>query len=185
MKCPFKFRGALSLLFKWVTAYVCLSLLGNWACSVLCLLCFVRVCLYVLRGHLLGKGWPLGSRLWCLLWVCHFPIGILGQVWYLIVSIPDLCNLTYFDKFFHTSAQMGISCIRFVLQEFWNTNSQNSQPTQFLRYFKYLLLIKLITKYWIWLFCIQFSVAMETVNPKIWCSSRFQKVNTQLECFIF
>ena len=25
------------------------------------------------------------------------PIGILGQVWYLIVSIPDLCNLTYFD----------------------------------------------------------------------------------------
>ena len=26
-----------------------------------------------------------------------FPIGILGQVWYLIVSIPDLCTLTYFD----------------------------------------------------------------------------------------
>ena len=23
-------------------------------------------------------------------------IGILGQVWYLIVSIPDLCTLTYF-----------------------------------------------------------------------------------------
>ena len=69
-------------------------------CSVLCLLCFVRVCLYVLRGHLLGKGWPLGSRLWCLLWVCHFPIGILGQVWYLIVSIPDLCNLTYFYGFY-------------------------------------------------------------------------------------
>ena len=68
-------------------------------CSVLCLLCFVRVCLYVLRGHLLGKGWPLGSRLWCLLWVCHFPIGILGQVWYLIVSIPDLCNLTYYKRF--------------------------------------------------------------------------------------
>ena len=65
-------------------------------CSVLCLLCFVHVCLYVLCGHLLGKGWPLGSRLWCLLWVCHFPIGILGQVWYLIVSIPDLCTITYF-----------------------------------------------------------------------------------------
>ena len=29
---------------------------------------FVRVCLYVLCGHLLGGGggWPLGSRLWCL-----------------------------------------------------------------------------------------------------------------------
>ena len=65
-------------------------------CSILCLLCFVHVCLYVLCGHLLGKGWPLSSRLWCLLWVCHFPIGILGQVWYLIVSIPDLCTITYF-----------------------------------------------------------------------------------------
>ena len=25
------------------------------------------------------------------------PIGILGQVWYLIVSIPDLCTFTYFN----------------------------------------------------------------------------------------
>ena len=25
-------------------------------------------------------------------------IGILGQVWYLIVSIPDLCTLTYFNE---------------------------------------------------------------------------------------
>ena len=33
------------------------------------------------------------------LWVCHFPIGILGQVWYLIVSIPDLCTLTYFTSY--------------------------------------------------------------------------------------
>ena len=27
---------------------------------------FVRVCLYLLCGHLLGKGWPFGSLLWCL-----------------------------------------------------------------------------------------------------------------------
>ena len=27
---------------------------------------FVHVCLYVRCGHLLGKGWHLGSRLWCL-----------------------------------------------------------------------------------------------------------------------
>ena len=82
-------------------------------CSVLCLLCFVCVGLYVLCGHLLGKGWPLGSRLWCLLWVCHFPIGILGQVWYLIVSIPDLCNLiTFFPAFFftHVSKKHRILC---------------------------------------------------------------------------
>ena len=31
-----------------------------------------------------------------LLCVCHFPISILGRVWDLIVSIPDLCTLTYF-----------------------------------------------------------------------------------------
>ena len=55
---------------------------------------FVRVCLYMLGGHLLGKG--------CLSFVvsnCEFvtfPFGILGQVWYLIVSIPDLCTLTYY-----------------------------------------------------------------------------------------
>ena len=27
---------------------------------------FVRVCLLILCGHLLGKGWPRGFRLWCL-----------------------------------------------------------------------------------------------------------------------
>ena len=27
-----------------------------------------------------------------------FPCGILGQVWYLIVLIPDFCTLTYFHK---------------------------------------------------------------------------------------
>ena len=27
-----------------------------------------------------------------------FPYGVLGQVWYLIVSIPDLCFLTYLDE---------------------------------------------------------------------------------------
>ena len=30
--------------------------------------------------------------------VCHFPIGILGQVWYLFVAISDLCTLTCFVK---------------------------------------------------------------------------------------
>ena len=29
---------------------------------------------------------------------CHFPIGILSQVWYMIVLIPDLCTLNYFAK---------------------------------------------------------------------------------------
>ena len=30
-----------------------------------------------------------------------FPIGILGQVWYLIVSIPDLCTLTYLAEIYN------------------------------------------------------------------------------------
>ena len=54
--------------------------------------------LFIIMNYKRWK-WVLISRLWCLLWVCHFPIGILGQVWYLIVSIPDLCNLTYFNHF--------------------------------------------------------------------------------------
>ena len=36
-------------------------------------------------------GYPL-----CLVPHLSFPIGILGQVWYLIVSILDLCTITYF-----------------------------------------------------------------------------------------
>ena len=55
---------------------------------------FVRVCLYVTCGHLLGKGWPLRSRLWCLTLSLSLSHCILGQVWYLIVSIPELCTLT-------------------------------------------------------------------------------------------
>ena len=48
--------------------------------------------------HLLGKGWPLGSLVCDVFWgvFLTFPCGILGQVWYLIVMIPDLCLLTYF-----------------------------------------------------------------------------------------
>ena len=42
-----------------------------------CVCCaFVSVCLYVPCGHLLGKGWPLGSRLWCL------TVGLSLSHWY-------------------------------------------------------------------------------------------------------
>ena len=63
------FRGSASfvdLLFLFCLVFV-VSL-----CASVCV-CFV----VAVRG-----GWPLGSRLWCLLWVCHFSIGILGQVLY-------------------------------------------------------------------------------------------------------
>ena len=38
-------------------------------------------------------------------------LGILGQVWYLIVSIPDLFILTYF---YSTEVQWDISDLPFV-----------------------------------------------------------------------
>ena len=43
-----------------------------------------------------GKGltsWLLFVMFNCTF--CPFPIGILGQVWYFIVSIPDLCTISY------------------------------------------------------------------------------------------
>ena len=62
--------------------------------SVLCLLCLcVRLFICILWSPA-GKG--LTS--WISFVVSNFPIGILVQVWYLIVSIPDLCTLTYFHR---------------------------------------------------------------------------------------
>ena len=49
---PFQGGTSLWLFYDFVLSSVCYV--------------FVRVCLYMLCGHLLGKGWPLGSRLWCL-----------------------------------------------------------------------------------------------------------------------
>ena len=46
-----------------------------------------------------GKGltsWLLLVMIGCVF--VTFPCCILGQVWYLIVSIPDLCRLSYFVK---------------------------------------------------------------------------------------
>ena len=63
---------------------------------VSCLSCFL-VCSLKSSGHLLGKGWPLGSLV-CDVFLCFvtFPCGVLGQVWYLIVSISDLYLFSYF-----------------------------------------------------------------------------------------
>ena len=44
-----------------------------------------------------GKGltsWLLFVKSYCDF--VTFPCGILGQVWYLIVLIPDLCHLSYY-----------------------------------------------------------------------------------------
>ena len=65
--------------------------------TVLCLL-FLCACLFICAlWSPAGKG--LTSWLSFVMYNCefwHFSIGILGQVWCLIVSIPDLCPLSYF-----------------------------------------------------------------------------------------
>ena len=51
-----------------------------------------------------NKNYPLPT--WPSLWrnsdvyciFVTFPCGILGQVWYMIVSFPDLCPLSYFNQ---------------------------------------------------------------------------------------
>ena len=57
-------------------------------CYVLCLSCF-PVCSLLPCGHLLGKGWPLGFCLWCLIAFLSLS-HVVSWVRYLIVSIPDL-----------------------------------------------------------------------------------------------
>ena len=49
------------------------TLYGIFFCLIFCY-AFVRVCLLIPCGHLLGKGWPLGSRLWCLIVKLSFPL---------------------------------------------------------------------------------------------------------------
>ena len=67
--------------------------------SGVCLLSF-RVRLLIVA---LERADLLALVCYVLLLVCYFPIGILGQVWYLIVSIPDLCPLSYFEHIQSTS----------------------------------------------------------------------------------
>ena len=63
---------------------------------VLYLLCFCERLFIDALWSPPGKG--LASWLSFVMSNCyHFPIGILGQVWCLIVSIPDLCRLSYSD----------------------------------------------------------------------------------------
>ena len=72
-----------AVLLLWIIFVIC----GSCLSLRYYLVCSLQPC-----GHLLGKDWPLGSL------VCFvtFPYGVLGQVWYLIASSPDLCLLPFF-----------------------------------------------------------------------------------------
>ena len=78
-----------------------ISILASFV-DPLCYLCLV----FVMPSHLFIAALlsPAGQRADLLALVCvvhcvfvTFPCGILGQVWCLIVSIPDLYHLSYFD----------------------------------------------------------------------------------------
>ena len=68
----------------------------------LCYLCLVFVMLSRLFIAALWSTAGKGLTYWLLFFFMFncvfvtFPCGILGQVWYLIVSIPDLCHLSSF-----------------------------------------------------------------------------------------
>ena len=65
----------------------------------LCYLCIVFVmlsCLFIAAcGHLKGRTDLLALVCDVYCGFVTFPFCILGQVWYLIVSIPDPCCLSY------------------------------------------------------------------------------------------
>ena len=70
---------------------------GSFLLFVFCVcLSYCRVCSLQPFGHLLEKGWPLGSLIFDVFCVfVAFPYGVLGWVWYLIVSIQALCLLRF------------------------------------------------------------------------------------------
>ena len=63
--------------------------------------CYLRFVLVMLSCLFNAVVWlPAGKALLCMEFCCVlslFPCGVLNQVWYLIVPIPDLCLLTYFN----------------------------------------------------------------------------------------
>ena len=73
---------------RWCFFFVsCLSLFC-------CIVCSLQPC-----DHLLGRADPLALLSVMLSCVFDtFPYGVPGHVWYLIVSILNLCILLYFDK---------------------------------------------------------------------------------------
>ena len=69
----------------------------------LCYLCLVFVMLSRLFIAVLWSSAGKGLTFWLLFVIFNcvfvtFPCGLLGQVWYLIVLIPDLCHLSYFAQ---------------------------------------------------------------------------------------
>ena len=69
-----------------------------------------------------------------------FPCGILGQVWYLIVSFPDLCRLSYFQRQLYSQSWLlcGYPYDALILRSF---DTLMKRKFSFLRNIQYLNLI--------------------------------------------
>ena len=78
------------VLLLWIVCVFFLSCASRAFASVDCCL----VVTYWERTDLLA----LVGDVYCIF--VTFQCGILGQVWYLIVSFPDLCRLSYFENQF-------------------------------------------------------------------------------------
>ena len=79
---------------------------------------FVCVCLYVTCGHLLGKGWRLGSRLWCL------DSSLLISSWYpgsgVVLDCIDSWSLhPYFVLARDTSYVESFNNVKNIFQDKW------------------------------------------------------------------
>ena len=85
-------------------------------CSVLCLLCLCARLFICALWSPAGKGLTSWLSFVVSTVSFHFPIAILGQVWYLIVSIPDLCTLTYLYS------NRDVTVTPFIYQ-WWKTGS--------------------------------------------------------------
>ena len=85
----------------------------------LCYFCLVLLCLHALL--FVDALWSPAVK-WLIAWHSfvisnfHFPIGILGQACCLIVSISDLCHLSYFHRRILQLALQAICSIFIVIR---------------------------------------------------------------------
>ena len=96
---------------------------GSLVCFTTCVshgVVSVHCCLMVTcweRADLL----TLAGDVYCIF--VTFPCGILGQVWYLVVSFPDLCRLSYFNMLVSFGTTNKVKSKRVVSCLLWDVVS--------------------------------------------------------------
>ena len=89
---------------------------------------------FVMLSHLfIAALWsPAGKGLSFVMFNCvfvTFPYGILGRVWFLIVSIPDLCHLSYLSTCLKNPAKVWMSmCRRTLWSDHTSIQSKPGRP---------------------------------------------------------